>query len=109
MRSDIDLMTAEVVDWISPLIPDENRNPFNTSIKLVEETSELLHALHTGEGNVGHELADIMILTLDIAHLTGVDIVEEFWRKMKINRKRVWNEKNGSLHHERDNDAHSDR
>jgi NTP pyrophosphatase (non-canonical NTP hydrolase) len=101
-KGDIDIMTEEVVSWISPLISDENRNPFNTNIKLVEEVSELLHSLHTGEGRVGHELADCLILILDIAHLTNTDLVAEFWSKMKINRERVWAEKNGSLHHNKE-------
>lgn len=98
-KADVDLMTTEVVSWIRPLMPDDQRDPFNTAIKLQEELSELLHAMHTGDGSIGEELADCMVLILDIAHLTSSDIVTEFWDKMEKNRDRAWHKKNGSLHH----------
>jgi NTP pyrophosphatase (non-canonical NTP hydrolase) len=96
----IETMTKQVVEWISQYIPDNKRNPMNTAIKLSEEVSELLHAIHSGEGNVGHELADIFILTLDIAHLKGYNLEDEFLKKMDINRMRRWNQEKGALKHD---------
>ena len=95
-------MTKEVVDWISPLLPDAVRDPVNTSIKLSEEASELTQAIYSGTGNVGEELADILILLVDIAYLHGIDLQEEFNEKMGVNRQRVWNLEKGALKHAHD-------
>lgn len=89
-------MTQEVLDWIAPLAPD--RSSFDTGIKLVEETSELLHAIHHN-GDVGQECADVLVLLLDIAHLHGVDLQKEFYTKMKVNRARTWIKRQGCLKH----------
>jgi len=93
----VDEMQQHVVSWISQLLP--HRDPFNAAIKLASEVSELQHVLHTGDGNVGIEISDCLILLLDIAHLTGSNIEENFRQKMKINRKRKWKEKMGTLKH----------
>lgn len=96
MNRNLENLTQEVTDWIQPLLPD--RNPFDTCIKLVEETSELLHALHHN-GDVASECADCLVLLLDIANLTVVDLQAAFERKMEVNRQRVWSEKQGCLKH----------
>lgn len=89
-------MTDEVDDWIGELLP--NRSSFDTAIKLVDEASELLHAIHH-VGDVGQECADVLILLLDIARLHGIDIAAEFNKKMMINRSRQWTERQGTLKH----------
>ncbi len=94
-------MTDEVVEWVSGIFP--GRHPMHTTIKMVEEVSELMDAVFTGSRNVGEECADVLILLLDIAYLNGVDISEEFWEKMKINRGRSWTPKQGALKHENAN------
>ena len=91
-------MTDEVVEWVSEIFPD--RHPMHTTIKMVEEVSELMDAVFTGGRNVGEECADVLILLLDIAHLTGVDLQEEFKNKMAINRSRKWVKRNGALKHD---------
>ena len=91
-------MTDEVVKWVSEIFPD--RHPMHTTIKMVEEVSELMDAVFTGSRNVGEECADVLILLLDIAHLTGVDLQEEFKNKMAINRSRKWVKRNGALRHD---------
>ena len=93
-------MTKEVVDWADKLLP--NRDPVNTCIKLTEEVSELTHAIYTGDGDVGEEVADVLVLLLDIGCLMGVDVPAEFYRKMIINKARRWETKNGSLKHTKD-------
>lgn len=92
-------MTAEMLAWIRQHLPDQERDPMNTSIKLSEEASELTHALYTG-GDVGQECADVLILLLDIAHLKGIDLEFEFVYKMSENRRRTWNKEKGCLKHE---------
>jgi len=68
--------------------------------KMVEEVSELMDAVLTGGRNVGEECADVLILLLDIAHLTGVDLHREFKNKMAVNRNRKWVKRNGALKHD---------
>ena len=91
-------MTDEVVEWVSEIFPD--RHPMHTTIKMVEEVSELMDAVFTGGRNVGEECADVLILLLDIAHLTGVDLHREFRNKMAVNRNRKWVKRNGALKHD---------
>jgi NTP pyrophosphatase (non-canonical NTP hydrolase) len=92
-------MTTEVVSWIRDYLPDTARDPVNTSIKLTEESSELTHSLYTGDGSVAEELADILILTLDIAHLHRINLEKAFKDKMEINRQRSWTKVKGALKH----------
>lgn len=103
MKSEITEMMMDVLNWIRPHIPDDVRDPMETSIKLSEEASELSHAIYTGRNKVGEECADVMILLLDIIYLCDVDIQMEFACKMEENRKRKWNIEKGALKHENSN------
>ena len=94
-------MTEAVVLWIQDYLPNDKRDSVNTSIKLSEEASELTHAIYSGDGDVGEEIADCIILLLDIAFLNNVDIEEEFWKKMRTNEMRTWNKSKGCLKHEK--------
>ena len=98
MDNSLPPMTDEVVEWVSEIFPD--RHPMHTTIKMVEEVSELMDAIFAGGRNTGEECADVLILLLDIAHLTGVDLQEEFKNKMAINRSRKWVKRNGALKHD---------
>ncbi len=98
MDNSLPPMTDEVVEWVSEIFPD--RHPMHTTIKMVEEVSELMDAIFAGGRNIGEECADVLILLLDIAHLTGVDLQEEFKNKMAINRSRKWVKRNGALKHD---------
>lgn len=98
--SQLDAMTREVLDWIQPMLPDNRRDSMNTSIKLSEEASELTQAIYSRGKNVGEELADILILLVDIAYMHGIDLQEEFNEKMNVNRKRTWNIEKGALKHD---------
>lgn len=99
MRRDLDSLTGEMESWVGHILPE--RSPFDTAIKLVEEASELLHALHHG-GDVATEAADILVLLLDVALLEGFDLQAAFEEKMEINRNRNWKQKQGCLKHEAD-------
>lgn len=90
-------MTEEVVSWIGPLLPC--RDPFDTTIKMASELSELQHAIHTGDGDVGEECADVMILFLDLINLLNIDIEDELLKKMWVNRGRAWEKRMGTLKH----------
>ena len=95
MRTDIYELTSYIVTWSNEVHP--NRDPFVTLKKLLSEIEELQE--RPGDG---YELADVMILLLDLCHLTGVDIVKTVHWKMKINEGRSWElQADGTIHHKR--------
>jgi NTP pyrophosphatase (non-canonical NTP hydrolase) len=96
---DVKKMEGDVARWINHLLPKEERDSMNTCIKLTEEVSELMHAIHTGDGNIGEECADVLILLLDVAYLNNINLQQEFLTKMAKNYGRQWNRKNGALKH----------
>lgn len=98
--AEISYMEFKMLEWIQPLIPDSDRDPMNTCIKMTEEVSELMHAIHCNNEDVGQECADVLILLLDVAYLRGVNLSKEFFAKMEVNRKREWAKKNGALKHD---------
>ena len=99
MRRDLDSLPVEMELWVGRILPE--RDSYDTATKIVEEASELLHALHH-RGDVAEEAADILVLLLDVALLEGFDLQKAFEAKMEINRNRTWNLRNGSLSHEAD-------
>ena len=94
----VDSMTSEVVEWISVIIPD--RDPMNTAIKMAEEVAELQHSIYVNDGDAGQELADVLILLVDVSFLLGINLADEFNKKMEINKNRRWNKEKGCLKHE---------
>lgn len=97
--SEISLMQSQVREWITGILP--SRNPTKTCIKLVTESAELLDAISSGHTGVDsqEEVADILILLVDISDQLGIDMVSAFNAKMEKNRKREWMVNNGSLSH----------
>lgn len=83
--------------WAGRVVPD--RKPIDAAIKLVSEVSELLDAIHSGQGSVADELGDCMILLLDIAKLSKVNLVEAAHAKMTTNENRTWQNVGGVLRH----------
>lgn len=84
--------------WVTEIMPC--REYKKTALKLAGESLELLDAVHYGDINtIESEIADCLILLLDIANLNRVDIVGAFYDKMKVNKNREWAAKNGSLTH----------
>lgn len=59
------------------------------AFKLIEEALELLRASR-GVGATEDELADILILALDIANVAKIDVVRAVLTKMAINNERKW-------------------
>jgi NTP pyrophosphatase (non-canonical NTP hydrolase) len=43
---------------------------------------------HEKHSELSDELADILYYTIRIADLTGIDLQEAFWKKMKANEKK---------------------
>ncbi len=82
-----------VVEWADGQFP--TRNLQGCLIKLLEEVAELF------ADPSEEELADVLLLTLDLFHLAGVDPGKALLRKMEINEGRQWtiNEKTGIMNH----------
>jgi NTP pyrophosphatase (non-canonical NTP hydrolase) len=88
----------EITEWADSIIPD--RTVLTAIHKLVlEEVPELLVELRqTGKISPG-EIADVLILAIDIATLSGIDATTAIRDKMIINRQRKWVESFGTIQH----------
>lgn len=92
-------LQKRIASWADVVFP--SRTPHNALKKMLdEEVPELVAAY--GKGLIDpEELADVFILTIDVAYLIGIDIVEAAHRKMAKNEKRKWalDPKTGLMHH----------
>lgn len=59
------------------------------------ELAEACNAYLMKEDNIGEELADVSIFLLGLAEILGIDLEAEILRKIKINEKRQYIQKNG--------------
>lgn len=75
-------------------------NPRGPIHHLLEEARELVEAYERGEP-IEKECADITILALAIAHLSGFDLGAAVEDKMHVNRQRKWGppDEHGVCHH----------
>lgn len=91
-----------VVGWADREFPTRNLN--GCLIKLLEEIAELF------ADPSEEELADVLLLTLDLFHLTGIDPGKALVKKMRINEERTWviNEKTGIMRHVTPSETSSD-
>lgn len=92
----VNTLTDEVVEWADQIAP--HRQPKDTVVKLVSETSELLDAvLNKSPIDVEEEVGDMMILLVDICKMYGIDPVFAAQKKMAVNRNRKWTTKDGVM------------
>jgi len=83
-------LQALVVDWAKRAFPDRNLHTVIHKL-LVEEWCELAVSLSRGRYNqIEDELADVMILLLDLCDMLGVDMGAAIRKKMRINEVRTW-------------------
>ncbi len=61
------------------------------------EMAEAYEAWLKKEGDVGEELADVLIYLLGLSEMVGVNLGEEVEKKMEKNERRVYEQKNGVL------------
>ena len=81
---DIRHLQLRIARWADEKFP--NRTIQDVLIKVFEELGEYIR-----EPSARHEIADVMILVLDAAHLAGIHDVDDAIReKMEINEKRSW-------------------
>lgn len=90
----------EITRWASDRFP--HRTDHHAIHKLmVEEIPEMaMHKKEKGTEAIGTELADCLILLLDLASLWEVDVVDALREKMGINYARSWaQDANGIMQH----------
>ena len=64
---------------------------------LYGEVAEAYESWRKKKGDVGEELAGVAIYLLGLSEILGIDLEEEINRKIKINKKRKYEEINGVL------------
>lgn len=102
--NDLRAAQDEITRWASEQFP--HRTDHHAIHKLmVEEIPEMaMHKKEKGTEAIGTELADCLILLLDLASLWEVDVVEALRTKMKTNYARQWKmDNNGIMQHTPDN------
>lgn len=61
------------------------------------ELAEAYEAWLKKKGNVGEELADVVIYLMGLSEILGIDLQKEIENKIEINKKRVYKKVNGVL------------
>jgi len=92
-------VAQRIVSWADVIMP--NRTPADAIKKLsMEEVPELWRSLkENGKIDEG-EIADVLILAIDIAYMSGIDPLRAIDNKMAINEQRTWKFEHGVLQHE---------
>lgn len=79
------------------VLENKKNHGFNTTdiefelLRLYGETNELFEAWRKQDKeNIDEELADVGIFLLGISEMLGSDLGEDITNKMKINRKRIY-------------------
>lgn len=97
--ADIRVISRGIKKWADTIMP--TRQPADAIKKLsMEEVPELWRALKEyGTVDEG-EIADVLILALDICELSRIDPLEAIHNKMMVNMDRTWKFEHGVLQHE---------
>ena len=98
-ESDLCVISRAIKNWADTIMPD--RSPADAIKKLsMEEVPELWRALKE-EGEVdASEIADVLILALDICELSNINPMVAIHAKMMENCTRTWKLEYGVLQHE---------
>lgn len=96
---ELKVITRAIKNWADGIMPD--RTPADAIKKLaMEEVPELWRALtETGEIDEG-EIADVLIIALDICAMADIDPATAIHQKMAQNIGRKWKFAYGVLQHE---------
>jgi NTP pyrophosphatase (non-canonical NTP hydrolase) len=88
-----------ITEWSTKTFGE--RSPLSTAVRANKEMAELLSALENGELEVAcKEVADIVIILMQVAERLGMDLNYVVQLKMNINEKRQWEKKeDGSYGH----------
>ncbi len=74
------------------------QTPRNLAVSLSIEAAEILeHFQFTDEikdrGELGSELADVMLYLLQLASVSGIDLEDAVLKKIEVNKTRTWDNK----------------
>ena len=90
VSNDLRVIKKDIVKWSDEVI-GEGRRVENTLWKLVMEEIPELATEYNKTGLISpSEIADVLILVLDLCHLNNIDPAEAIAIKMHINRNRKW-------------------
>jgi NTP pyrophosphatase (non-canonical NTP hydrolase) len=94
-KQEIDELANDIKSWADHAFPD--RSDQSMFFKLYQEIGELADA----EGdNIGHELADVIIMLLDYGKRKRINIAQAVRSKLEINKSRKWEQgPNGTFRH----------
>lgn len=82
---------ARVVNlWADTVFPDRVAETALTKLAMEEVPELLIHRKKHGIDGIGTELADCLILLLDLAVIWGVDLEKALLKKMHRNVERTW-------------------
>jgi hypothetical protein len=82
-RRSIETLRNDYIAWVRATFPDET--PAEQMTHFLEECAEL-HA----QPEKGDEYADVLMLLLCVAANNGIDLMEEFRKKLAVNKARKW-------------------
>jgi NTP pyrophosphatase (non-canonical NTP hydrolase) len=85
MTATVAELQAEIAGWADSVVP--NRTPLSVIAKMLGEVGELIASERMSDPS---ELADVLILALDLAHLQGIDAAEAVRAKLEVNKSRKW-------------------
>ena len=85
MMTTVAELQAEIAGWADSVVP--NRTPLSVIAKMLGEVGELIASERMSDPS---EIADVLILALDLAHLQGIDAAEAIRNKLEINKGRKW-------------------
>lgn len=97
-RTDISYDLRELRDLITNWC--DQVHPDRTADQMIEKLKEEF-AEFAARPLDAWEVADIMIILIDLCDDLGFDIAKIITRKMDINKKRTWHIDNGILHHDK--------
>lgn len=79
---------------------DKNFNVTDVSMEFAltyGELGEAYDAYWKKKGNIGEEIADVMIYLLGLSEILGVDLEKELLDKIEMNKKRIYRKIDGVL------------
>lgn len=85
MTATVAELQSEIAEWADSVVP--NRTPLSVIAKMLGEVGELIASERMSDPS---EIADVLILALDLAHLQGIDAAEAIRNKLEINKGRKW-------------------
>lgn len=85
--SDMDALQASIGEWAAATFPDR---PTSGIVKHMRREVEELDIAVEDDGGSAYEVADVIILALNLAHRMGFSAAEAVEAKMRVNRARKW-------------------